>query len=51
MEIQNKSKEYHHEDYLVYSCQYHVVFCPKYRRSVLTNGIDIRLKDLIFEQQ
>ncbi len=51
MEIQNKSKEYHHEDYLVYSCQYHVVFCPKYRRSVLTNGIDIRLKDLILEKQ
>lgn len=35
----------------MYSCQYHVIFCPKYRRSVLTDGIDIRLKELIVEKQ
>ncbi|KAA8921845.1 MAG: IS200/IS605 family transposase, partial [Thermoplasma sp.] len=34
MEITNKEKEYHHENHMVYSCQYHVIFCPKYRRSV-----------------
>ena len=34
---------------VVYSCKYHVVWCPKYRRKVLTNGIDIRLKELIRE--
>jgi putative transposase len=33
----------------VYSCKYHVVFCPKYRRSVLINGVDERLKELIQE--
>ena len=27
---------------VVYSCKYHVVWCPKYRRKVLTNGVDIR---------
>lgn len=32
---------------VVYSCKYHVVFCPKYRRKVLVNGVDIRLKELI----
>ena len=32
---------------VVYSCKYHVVWCPKYRRKVLTNGIDIRLKELL----
>ena len=32
---------------IVYSCKYHVVFCPKYRRKVLVNGVDIRLKELI----
>ena len=32
---------------IVYSCKYHVVFCPKYRRSVLINGVDVRLKELI----
>src|SRR6266700_117364 len=33
----------------VYNCHYHVVFCPKYRRKVLVNGIDERLKVLIQE--
>ena len=32
---------------LVYSCKYHVVWCPKYRRKVLVDGIDVRLKELI----
>jgi putative transposase len=39
-------KPYHHGDHIVYSCQYHIVFCPKYRRKVLVNGIDARLKEL-----
>ena len=34
---------------VVYSCKYHVVWCPKYRRSVLINGVDVRLKELILE--
>ena len=32
---------------VVYSCKYHVVFCPKYRRKVLTGDIDTRLKEII----
>ena len=32
---------------VVYSCKYHVVWCPKYRRKVLTDGVDIRLKELL----
>ena len=32
---------------ITYSCKYHVVFCPKYRRKVLVNGIDTRLKEVI----
>ena len=32
---------------VVYSCKYHVVFCPKYRRKVLVDGIDVRLKEII----
>jgi len=51
MEISNKEKEYHHEPHMVYSCQYHVIFCSKYRRSVLKDGIDLRLKELIMEKQ
>ena len=33
---------------IVYSCKYHIVWCPKYRRKVLVNGVDIRLKELIY---
>ena len=33
----------------VYSCKYHVVFCPKYRRKVLTGEIAERLKGIIQE--
>ena len=32
---------------VVYSCKYHVIWCPKYRRSVLINGVDARLKEII----
>lgn len=32
---------------VVYFCKYHVVWCPKYRRKVLVNGVDVRLKELI----
>ena len=34
---------------LVYSCKYHVVWCPKYRRKVLVNGVDMRLKAILSE--
>lgn len=34
---------------IVYSCKYHVVWCPKYRRPVLVNGVDVRLKELVYE--
>ncbi len=34
---------------VVYSCKYHVVWRPKYRRKVLLNGVDTRLKELIQE--
>ena len=35
---------------VVYICRYHVVFCPKYRRKVLTPPIDERLKVILTEQ-
>jgi putative transposase len=51
MEIEQPSKKYHRDHSIVYSCQYHVIFCPKYRRPVLVDGIDDRIKELIFEKQ
>ena len=32
---------------MVYSCKYQVVWCPKYRRPVLVDGGDVRLKEII----
>lgn len=34
---------------IVYSCKYHIIWCPKYRRNVLTNGVDVRLKEILYE--
>jgi putative transposase len=41
--------EYRSNRNIVFSCKYHVVFCPKYRRQVLVNGVDRRLKQIIAE--
>lgn len=49
MEIANKNKIYKHSSHLTFSCQYHVIFCPKYRRKVLKDGVDIRLKEIFNE--
>ena len=51
MNIEQSNKTYKRDHSIVYSCQYHVVFCPKYRRKVLVEGIDKRLKELILEKQ
>jgi putative transposase len=32
-----------------FSCKYHVIFCPKYRRKVLVDGVDTRLKEVVAE--
>lgn len=34
---------------VVYRCTYHVVWCPKYRRPVLVEGVAERLKQIICE--
>ena len=41
--------KYKSNNKIVYSCKYHVVWCPKYRRKVLTGKIEVRLKELIQE--
>ncbi|MBO0796285.1 MAG: IS200/IS605 family transposase [Ktedonobacteraceae bacterium] len=43
------SETYRSNNNVYYSCHYHVVWCPKYRRKVLTDGIGERLKQLIGE--
>jgi putative transposase len=41
--------EYKTNNNVVYSCKYHVVWCPKYRRPVLNDGVAGRLDELIRE--
>jgi len=45
--LYNVYMEYKTNNNVVYSCKYHVVWCPKYRRKVLVNAIAERLKELI----
>ena len=39
--------EYKSNNNIVYSCKYHIVWCPKYRRKVLVGEVEARLKELI----
>lgn len=41
--------KYKSNNNVVYSCKYHVVWCPKYRRKVLVSGVDECLKSLVQE--
>ena len=43
------TKAYKSNRNVYYSCKYHVVWCPKYRRKVLMEGIAERLKHVIAE--
>jgi putative transposase len=38
--------EYRSNNNIVYSCKYHVVFCSKYRRRVLVDGVDERFREI-----
>ena len=51
MQIAEPTKQYTTQKNLVFSCQYHVIFAPKFRRKVLTEEIQVRLKELILEKQ
>jgi len=39
--------EYKNNNNVVYSCKYHVVWCPKYRRKVLVGDVETRFKELV----
>lgn len=34
---------------IVFSCQYHVIWCPKYRRNILIDEIKTRLIEIIYD--
>ena len=39
--------KYRSNNNVVYSCKYHVVWCPKYRRKVLFGDVETRFKELV----
>ena len=51
MELNNIMKIYHVAGEIVYSCQYHVLFCSKWRRKVLAGQVAEHLRTLIEEKQ
>ena len=44
------SETYKSNRNVCYSCHYHVVWCPKYRRPVLTEPVAARLRELLMEK-
>ena len=44
-----KMKNYIHHNKAVYLTQYHIIWCPKYRRNILTEQIKNRLESVIHE--
>ena len=51
LKISNKKRNYRTTNKTIYSCQYHVIWCTKYRRKVLDTQIQGRLKQLIREKE
>ena len=42
-------KELKHNTTSVVNINYHIIWCPKYRRKILVNGVDDRLKVVLRE--
>ena len=41
---------YTYNSHCVFNIGYHIIWCPKYRRKVLINGVDIRLKEILVKR-
>lgn len=44
------AERYSYSSHVVHNLKYHIIWCSKYRRKVLLNPIDTRLKELIMEK-
>lgn len=51
MKKKKSHSEYRTTETTVYCCRYHVIFCPKYRRSVLREPIAKRFKEIVLSMQ
>lgn len=39
--------DYTHKKGIIYKNQYHIIFCTKYRRTIITDVIETRLKEIL----
>ena len=44
------TERWKHSRTCIYNISYHLIWCPKYRKKVLIDGVDLRLKELLFEK-
>ena len=42
-------RDFKSNNHWTYSCKYHIVFCPKYRRKVLTDEVAQRLEGILHQ--
>lgn len=51
IKVESPKQRYHTTLSSVWHCDYHIIWCTKYRRRVLTEPIAARLKELVIQQQ
>ena len=44
-------QRYKSSRHTIWACDYHIIWCTKYRKQVLTSAIQERLKEIILEKQ
>ncbi|MDO4554370.1 MAG: transposase, partial [Lachnospiraceae bacterium] len=45
--MSTEKEQYHKASHCKYLTQYHIIWCPKFRYSVLKNGVDNTLKQIL----
>lgn len=51
MKVETPDLKYQSTRHGVYACEYHIIWCTKYRRSVLSPEMQIRIKAFVCEAQ
>ena len=46
----NNTERWTHSNTTVFNIGYHIIWCPKYRRKVLVNEVEDKLKTLLVEK-
>lgn len=44
-------QRYKSSRHTIFACDYHIIWCTKYRKQVLTSAVQERLKEIIMEKQ